>query len=360
MSVGLLLFAIVLLVANGLFVGLEFSLIASRKTRLEQLAESGRLSARFALDAASDLPMQLASVQLGVTMCSLGLGAVSEAAVAEGLKSAFELIGSIPESVVDTLALVIALVIILFLHTVIGEMVPRYVSLADPERVLLALAIPSRMFVFVFRPLIRVIRWLGNGGTRLLGFEPRSDMATVHNAEEISSMLAASREEGLIEETAHDLLSGALDFGDRPVREVSVPRERITWVRRDATVAAAEERIVASGHSRLLVAGRDLDDIVGFVHAKDLLTVPAGARDRPLPLSRIRRVLILPEDRALDEVLVVMRRSRTHVAVVVDAERRVTGLATLEDVLEQLVGDIQDESDPGHRRITPPRRRLVR
>jgi CBS domain containing-hemolysin-like protein len=360
MSVGLLLVAVVLLAANGVFVALEFSLIASRRTKLEQLRDEGGLSARLAYDAASELPLQLASVQLGVTMCSLGLGAVAEQSVAEGLKSLFDLIGGLPDGVADSVAVVIGLGVILFLHTVVGEMVPRYLSLADPERTLLRLAVFSRVFVFLFRPLIRGIRALGNGGTRLFGFEPRSDLATVHNAEEIASMLAASREEGLIAETAHDLLTGALDFGERPLSSVMVPRERIVSVTRDATVTEAEQLIVASGHSRLLVVGTDLDDIVGFVHAKDLLTVPQAARQRPLPLARIRRVLLLQHDRALDEVLVVMRRSRTHVGVVVDGKGRMCGLATLEDVLEQLVGEIEDESDTGRRRVTPPRRRVTR
>jgi CBS domain containing-hemolysin-like protein len=359
-SVWLVLLTVFLLAANGLFVAIEFSLIASRRTKLEALAADGRVTARFALDAASELPLNLAAVQLGITMASLGLGAVGEPTVAQGIEPVLDLFGFIPQGVVDTIALVVALGIILFLHTIVGEMVPRYVALSDPERVLLALAIPSRVYVLVFRPLIRAIRWMGNAGTRLLGVEPRADLTTVHTADELASMLAASREEGLIEDVAHDLLTGALDFGDRPVCEVMVPRGQITWVSRDATVAEAEELIVSSGHSRLLVAGRDLDDIVGFVHAKDLLTVPAGARARPLPFARIRRVLIFPEQRPLDEVLVAMRRSRTHVGVVVDDDRHVTGLATLEDVLEHLVGEIRDESDPGVPRRVTPRRRAAR
>ncbi|MEY2449242.1 MAG: magnesium and cobalt exporter, family [Acidimicrobiaceae bacterium] len=358
MTVWLVLAAVVLLVANGVFVAKEFALIASRRTKLQGLAEEGSLSARLALEAASQLPLQLASSQLGVTMASLGLGAVAEPMVSHGLENAFSAAG-IPNGVTDTLAVLIGLAIVVFFHMVFGEMVPKYVALADPERTLMALAIPNRIYVALFRPLIRALGWLGRTGTRLFGVEPRTDLATLHTAEEIASMLAASREEGLIEEMAHDLLSGALDFGERPLSDVMVPRAQITWVSRDATVAEAEQAIVTSGHSRLLVAGTDLDDIVGFVHAKDLLTVPAHARNRPLPLARIRRVLILPAHRPLDEVLVAMRRSRTHVAVVVEEERHVIGLATLEDVLEDLVGDIRDESDQGPRRITS-RRRVIR
>jgi len=355
MTVWQIVAAIALLAANGAFVAKEFALVASRRTKLEGLAEDGSLRARLAFEAANELPLQLASSQLGVTMASLGLGAVAEPLVAHGLEGALGAVG-IPDGVTDTLALVIGLGVVVFFHMVIGEMVPKYVSLADPERVLLAVAIPNRVYVAVFRPIIRVLGWLGNVGTRALGIEPRSDLSSIPTAEEIASMLAASREEGLIEEMAHDLLSGALDFGERPVRDVMVPRESISSVSRDATVADAEALIVASGHTRLLVIGPDLDDVVGFVHAKDLLTVPAETRDRPLPLARIRRVLILPGSRPLDEVLVAMRRSRTHVGVVVDEDRRVCGLATLEDLLEHLVGDISDESDAAPRRITPRRR----
>jgi CBS domain containing-hemolysin-like protein len=353
-TVWLLLGALGLLAANGLFVAKEFALIASRRTKLENLSEGGSLSARLAFEAANELPLQLASSQLGVTMASLGLGAVAEPIVAHGLDDVLSGVG-VPTGISGTLALIIGLGVVVFFHMVIGEMVPKYVTLADPERVLIALAIPNRLYVGLFRPLIRGLGWLGNVGTRALRVEPRTDLATVPTAEEIASMLAASREEGFIEETAHDLLSGALDFGVRPVRDVMVPRAEIRFVSRESTVEEAEALIVSSGHSRLLVVGQDLDDVVGFVHAKDLLTVPADARRRALPLARIRRVLVLPDGRPLDDVLVAMRRSRTHVAVVVGDDRRVSGLATLEDVLEHLVGDIRDESDR-----TLPRRRTAR
>jgi CBS domain containing-hemolysin-like protein len=339
-----LLLAVLLLILNGVFVANEFSLVASRPTRLETLAKQGDTRARFALQSARDLPLQLASSQLGITMCSLGLGAVAEPSVVQAIEHLLSPF-SVPDGVSQVLGVVVGLGIVVFLHMVFGEVVPRYLALADPERMLLRLSIFNRVYVTLFRPIIRVVQALGNAGTRALGVEPREELISAHTSEEISRMLAASHEEGLIEETAHDLLSGALDFGERPVRGVMLPPDEITWVTRRTSVAEAEEQVVASGHSRLLVTGRDLDDIVGFVHAKDLLTVPPEARDRPLPLARIRRVLVLPADQPLDEVLVAMRRSRTHLGVVVDDQRHVQGLATLEDVLEVLVGEIRDESD---------------
>jgi CBS domain containing-hemolysin-like protein len=360
MSPWFLVVALFLLVANGVFVAKEFSLIASRRTKLEGLAEDGNVAAKWALEAAGEIPLQLASSQLGVTMASLGLGAVAEPTVAGGLEHLFGLGGWLPHALADALGLVIGLGIVVFFHMVFGEMVPKYVALADPEKVLLKLAVPNRAYVALFRPIIRALNAVGNAATRVFGVEPRDELETTHTAEEIASMLAVSRDKGLIEDIAHDLLTGALDFGERRVRDVMVPRDAMSWVPRTATVEDAERLVVASGHSRLIVAGRDLDEVVGFIHAKDLLTVPATARDRPLPLARIRRVLVLPESRPLDEVLVAMRRSRTHLGVVVDDDRHVTGLATLEDVLEDLVGDIVDESDPGSTRVRPritPRRR---
>jgi CBS domain containing-hemolysin-like protein len=348
-----LLLALVLLALNAVFVANEFSLVASRRTRLETMAREGDIRARFALQSATDLPLQLASFQLGITMCSLGLGAVAEPSVVQAIENLLSPLG-VPDGVSAVLGVVVGLGIVVFLHMVFGEIVPRYLALADPEGTLLRLSIFSRGFVIVFRPIIRVVLALGNAGTRALGVEPRAELMSSHTVDEISRMLAESHEEGLIEETAHDLLSGALDFGERPVRDVMVPREDVTWVSRGISVAGAEERVVASGHSRLLVAGRDLDDIVGFVHAKDLFTIPSDARNRPLPLARIRRVLVLTDNQPLDEVLVSMRRSRTHLGVVVDESRKVVGLATLEDALEELVGDIQDESDRHPRgQVTP-------
>lgn len=353
MIVAFLVLAIVLLLLNGVFVANEFSLVASRPTRLETLAREGDTRARFALQSARDLRLQLASSQLGITMCSLGLGAVAEPSVVQAIEHLLSPFG-VPDGVSQVLGLIVGLGLVVFLHMVFGEVVPRYLALADPERMLLRLSIFNRVYVVLFRPIIRVVQALGNAGTRLLGVEPRDDLMSAHTADEISRMLAESHEEGLIEETAHDLLSGALDFGERPVQQVMLQREDITFVSRRTSVAEAEQQVVASGHSRLIVTGRDLDDIVGFVHAKDLLTVPPEARDRPLPLARIRRVLVLPAHQPLDEVLVAMRRSRTHLGVVVDDTRHALGLATLEDVLEVLVGDIRDESDTeSQNRVTP-------
>ncbi len=345
MSVWYLLAAFALLLANAFFVAVEFAVITSRRERLEPLAADGRRSAQLALGAMRELSLQLAGAQLGITMASLGLGFVGEPAVAKLLESALGPL-SLPDGVLHPVAFTVALALVSFLHLVIGEMVPKNVAIAGPERTLLLLAIPNRLYVSLFRPVIRALNKLANGGVRLLGVEPKEELASAHSAEELSAMVAASREEGLIEEFEHDLLSGALGFADRPVSAVMVPREGIVAVSVRSTLAEVEALVNERGHSRLPVLGRGLDDVLGFLHVKDLLQLPPDAQSRPVPLRRLRRMLVVEAHWTLEQVLMRMQRARLHLALVVDGDRRTVGMVTLEDVLESLVGDIRDESDP--------------
>ena len=345
MSVGALVATVLLLVANGFFVAVEFALITSRQGKLEGLAEQGSRGARLALDARRELPLQLAGAQLGVTMASLGLGAVSEPAISRLVAAGLRVL-HLPVGLRTPLGIGVALVLVVFLHMVIGETVPRNLALAGPEQALVLLAWPERIYVTAFRPVIRALSSLARLGVRALGVEPRDEQESTHSTAEIAVMLATSREVGLIEAFEHELLTGALGFADRRVDTVMVRRDQVVSVRADAPVAEYERIIVARGHTRLPVVGASLDDMRGFVHAKDLLRVDPADRDRPYPLSRLRRMLIVPHDLPLGEVLVRMQARRLHLAVVVGPGGKMLGLATLEDVLEALVGDIRDESDP--------------
>jgi CBS domain containing-hemolysin-like protein len=339
---------LVLLAANGAFVAVEFSLLASRRTRIEARAEEGDGRARAALASMRELNVQLAGAQLGVTMASLLLGFVLEPAVSHLLDDALGGIGALPDGVVHTLGFLVGLTIVAFLHMVIGEMVPKNIALADPERTLLALSRTNRAYVVVTGPVLRALTAIVNAGVRLLGVEPRDELATSASAQELADMLGQSREEGLIEEVAHQLLTGALRLGQRTVGAVMVPRRDVVWLRRTATPAEAEALVVSSGLTRIVVGDEGIDraeDLVGFLHAKDLLTVPGPARHRPLPVGRLRPMLVLGETMPLDEALLQMQRERLHVAAVTDRVGRTLGIATLEDVIEALVGDIRDESD---------------
>ena len=344
MNVGAILIGVALLAANGFFVAVEFALITSRRTKLEPLAAGGSRTAQLALDAMQDLSLQLAGAQLGITMASLGLGYVAEPAVAHLLEPVLG--PTLPEHFLHPVSFAVALTIVAFLHLVLGEMVPKNLAIAGPERTLLLLAWPNRLYVATFRPAIGLFNPMANAGVRLLGVEPRNELATAVSAHEIGLMLSDSRKEGLLEEFEHELLTQALDFAERPVSTVMIPRDEIAAVSVRSTLAEVERIIVEKGHSRLPVVGRDLDDVLGFVHVKDLLQMPPEAQGRPLPLRRLRRMLVVEEDWGLEDVLLRMQRARLHLALVIDRDRATVGMATLEDVLEALVGDIRDESDP--------------
>ncbi len=340
-----LLLTVVLLVANGFFVAWEFGLVGSRREKIEPLASTGSKRAQAALSGMADLNMQLAGAQLGITMASLGIGFVSEPALAGWLESLVEGRIDVPTGVIHTVAFIVSLTIVVFLHMVVGEMVPKNATLADPERTLMWTSVPARAYVTVFRPVIWSLNHLSNAGIRLFGVEPLDELSAVHTAEELAVMLGESHDEGYIEEFAHELLTGVLDFSERAASFVMVPRDQVVYVHRSATVAEIEQTMVESGHSRVPVAANGLDSVIGFVHSKDLLALGPDDHERPLPLRLVRRMLEVPSDRSLEDLLTSMRTARVHVALVVDADRRTVGVATLEDLLEELVGDILDESD---------------
>jgi CBS domain containing-hemolysin-like protein len=336
---------LLLLLLNGFFVAWEFGLVGSRREKIEPLAVAGSKRAQAALSGMADLNLQLAGAQLGITMASLGIGFVSEPALADWLEHLVEGRIDIPTGVIHTVAFVIALTIVVFLHMVIGEMVPKNATLADPERTLMWTALPAKVYVTVFRPIIWGLNHASNIGIRLFGVEPRDELSAVHTAEELAVMLGESHDEGYIEEFAHELLTGVLDFSERDAAFVMVPRDQVVVVARSATVTEVERAMVESGHSRVPLVEHDVDSVVGFVHSKDLLALGPDDYDRPIPQHLVRTMLEVPLDGLLEDLLMEMRRRRVHFARVTDADLRTAGVVTLEDLLEELVGDILDESD---------------
>lgn len=353
---------VALLAANAFFVAFEFALVASRRARLEQLATEGRWGAAAALEATASLSRHIAGVQVGVTMASLGLGAVAEPAIGRVLESlSARVLADGPARVVG---FVLAFVVIIVLHGVLGELVPKRISLASAETALLALAVPMRGFVRVMRPVIAVVNRAAGAVLRLLKVPQREELMVAGTARELARLIDASRERGLIEEPQHRLLSGAIEFRDRPVAAVMVPRADVVSAPLTSTPAQLEALLTDTGRTRVPLYGRDLDDAVGFVHAKDLVSVAAPDRARPLDRSVVRRLLIVRDNRPLGEVLTAMQRSRVHLAAVRDRDGMLVGVVTLEDVLEELVGQITDETDdetddetgagPGGADVSPP------
>lgn len=338
------LLSVLLLFMNAFFVAMEFALVGARRTRLEPMADTGRRTARLALRQIGELNLQLAGAQLGITIASLLLGYVAEPLVVHLFESALGPL-DIPGGLRHGIALGIGLSVVIFLHMVIGEMVPKNVAISAPEPTLLALAHPNRLYFLLFGPVVRSLNLLARMGLAILRVEPRESLAETHTPQELATMLSESHEEGEIEDFAHELLTGVLDFGERTARSVMVPVERIVSIDRSTSAAEAEARVIESGHSRLPVLDDETDEPLGFVHAKDLLALGAGAGHRPVPLRLIRRMPLVPPERSLSDLLRGMRRTGVHLALVTDRRGVTVGLVTLEDLLEELVGDIVDETD---------------
>ncbi len=324
-----------LLVLNGFFVAVEFAVIASRRTKLE--AHGGAL-AQVALEAMKKLNLYLAGAQLGITMASLALGYVAEPTVARLLERSLGSVVELPERAMETVGFVVAIGVVAFLHMVVGEMVPKNIAIAAPERTLMAVAIPYRLYVTLFQPALRLLNAMGNAVVRRVGVEPRDELTTAASAVELVSMLGSARGEDGIEEMARRLLTGAASLTSVSISSVMVPREKIVWLPCTATPAEAEALVVASGRTRLVLAGDDLDDVRGLLHAKDLLLVPEDARNQPLPPGSEREIEAMGPETSLDVALLTMQKKQRHLTVVCDAEGRTLGIATLEDVIERLLG----------------------
>lgn len=336
-------FGVVLLIANGFFVAIEIALLAVRRSRIEELAETGDARAKKALRSLQELSVTFSGAQLGITMCSLGLGVIAEPALAVGVARIFSLT-SVPSGVIPVLAVVIALSVTVFLHMVIGEMAPKNVAIARAEQVTLALIVPFAVYVAVFRPLIVTLNATANMLLRIVKVTPVAEHELVHTADELAYVVAEANDSGRIAEQDARVIDAALRLGSIDAQAAMTPRVDMVALATDTTID--EMLLVAreSGYSRIPVYRDDIDHVVGVVHVKDLLIV--DAIDGGRAVSTVMRPLpAVPESLPLDRLLGEMRRQRAHAAVVVDEFGGTAGIVTLEDVLEELVGEIADEFD---------------
>jgi CBS domain containing-hemolysin-like protein len=331
-----LLVTAVLLVGNALFVGGEFALIASRRTALEPLAATSQ-RARWALSAMSQIPLMIAGAQLGITICSLGLGAISEPALAHLLEGPFEAIG-LPGGAVHPVAFVLALGVVVFLHTVVGEMVPKNITLAGPERSALILGPFMLAFCIATKPVLTAMRWLARLVLSLWKIEATDAVKTVFTAEELAGMVTQARTEGLLGTEQYERIHAALGLNDRTVADTLRPWARVTTVTDDVTPAELETVSTNSGRSRFPVVQHETRRVLGFVHIKDILGYEDTRRDEPIPATIIRPLPVVPPDRTLADLLLTMRRDRRHILLVSDG-RRPLGVVTLDDVLHAVVGE---------------------
>ncbi len=337
---------LVLLAINGFFVALEFALVGSRSSRLEPMADAGDRSATRALAAMRELSVQLAGAQLGITIASLLLGLIGEPAVSGLLESPVGHIPGLPEGWIHPMAAVVGLLIVVFAHMVLGEMVPKNITLTRPESALRVLTGPNRAYLVLARPFVRVLNLVANAGVRLLGVEPRDELASAHTTAELAVLVTASQEEGTIPDTAAQILSGVLDFGGRSVAEACTTLDRVVTVAATATAAAAEQLVLDSDRTRLVVVGGGgFDEVLGFLHAKDLLSIDHGAAAVTPVRGLVRTMPAISSATTLESALSVMRENRVHLLRVEDAAGAMVGIITLDDLLRELLADLTPGAD---------------
>ena len=339
-----LLVGLGLLLANGAFVAAEFALLAARRSKIEALAEEGSKAAGHALAGLREISLMLAGAQLGITMASLGLGATAEPALHAGL-DALLADTAIPRPITAVVSLVLALGVTVFLHMVVGEMAPKSWAISNPERSALLIARPFRWFVHLLRPFIRFLNGLSNVLVRAAGVEPQDEVAQVHAPADLVLLLEESARRGRIDVDEQALLTRAIDLSGLDAEAAMVPRPDIVAVAEDAPIDEIERVASASGRSRLPVHGGDLDDVVGVLHVKDVLAVDPDDRDRSHAGHLAGPAMLTPESRPVEELMLDMRSRRQHIALVVDEFGSVSGLVALEDLLEELIGDFEDETD---------------
>jgi len=338
-----ILITLLLVLANGVFVAVEFALVTARRSKMEKLVQAGNRPAKIGVDLMADLPLSISGAQLGITISSLGLGLVAEPAFAKIVELIFTEPLGFPSSLAHAIAFGIALFIVVFLHMVLGEMVPKNFALTDPENVLCRLSRFHRLFVFVFGPIIWFLNKVSSLMLKPFGINQVAELGIAYTVQEIHNLIGEVKTSGNMDQTNHDILSGALFFQDQPVSSVMIPWSDVVSV--DANLPTGQIQVIAaqSGHSRLpMLLG---EKVVGFIHVKDLLYLQEGNEQLQINQKRIREILVTPTDRTLDELLREMKETQIHFALVENADQSIQGIATLEDVLEAIVGEIIDESD---------------
>jgi CBS domain containing-hemolysin-like protein len=337
-GVGLVVAAL-LVAGNGFFVGVEFALLAARQTQLEHRAETSS-RARQALHASRRLPLMIAGCQFGITICSLGLGAVGEPAVAHLIEPLFEL-AHLPKGLVHAVGFGVALLLMSVAHMLLGEMVPKNVALAAPERAAVALAPPLLLFIGGFRPVIAMLTAAAAAVLRVFRVEVVPEGDTAMTRDQIAGLVDEARREGVLGRERHEHVTGALRFQQAEVGSVVLGRDEVVTVPPDVTAAQLEHLVATTGFSRFPVETPE-GRWTGYLHLADALAVPTRSRNRPLSAASVRDLPTVPAAMPLHEAMALLQRCGAHLAQVHDTQLLI-GAVMLEDVLEELVGEVHDE-----------------
>lgn len=345
-SISFNLFLIVfLLFSNGFFVASEFAMVKVRKTRIEQLVKEGDFNAKIALEALKDLDKFIAAVQLGVTISSIGLGWVGEGTLARIIEPIFAFLPGISQNIAThTVSVSISFALITFLHVVIGELVPKSIALEYTEKTALIVARPMQVITTIFNPFIWLLNGFGNSLLQMFHIPHSHKGSLVHSTEELDMLVNASYDGGVLNETEKDMLHNVFKFSDLTAKQVMIPRTDMICIPEDMSFEELNNLAAESQYTRYPVYSEDIDHITGLIHVKDLYSLSIKNQERPIK-SLLREVLLVPETITMDNLVLEFKKRKGQMAIVVDEFGGTSGLITLEDVLEEIFGEVQDEFD---------------
>lgn len=340
------LFVIVfLLFSNGFFVASEFAMVKVRKTRIEQLVNEGNHNAKIALEAIKDLDKFIAAVQLGVTISSIGLGWVGEGTLARIIEPLFVFLPGISQNIAThTVSVSVSFALITFMHVVIGELIPKSIALEYPEQTSLVIARPMQWISFLFTPFIWMLNGFGNSILNFFHVPHKHKSSLVHSTEELNMLVDASYNGGVLNETEKNILHNAFKFSDLTAKQVMVPRTDMVCIPNDMSIEELSKLAAENQYTRYPVYDEDIDHITGLIHVKDLFSL--SINDEVCPLKMLEReIMLVPETITMDKLVLEFKRRKSQMAIVVDEFGGTSGLITVEDVLEEIFGDVQDEFD---------------
>ena len=346
-----LLVGVLLLALNAFFVGAEFAVMSARRSRIEPLAEQGSRPAATVLYAMENVTLMLACAQLGVTVCSTGLGVVAEPAIA-GLVEAPMVAAGLPAEASHVVGFTVAIALVVYLHVVGGEMVPKNLSVTSPERAALIFAPPLVLLSKVLHPIVAGLNWIANLALRLVGVEPKDEVTSAFTAQEVASIVERSQAEGVLNDDL-GLLTGAIEFSEETAEQVMVPLAQLVPLPVGCTPEEVEREVARTGYSRFPLVDDD-GSLAGYLHVKDVLYADGVTRRRPVPAWRMRALAgVVPGDE-VEDVLTVMQRTGAHLALVTrdaaSGQGEEIGVVFLEDILEELVGEVRDSMQRAERR----------
>jgi CBS domain containing-hemolysin-like protein len=330
---------LVLILGNGFFVGAEFAVISARRAQIEPRAEAGSRPAKLTIKAMEQVSLMLATTQLGVTICSLLILIIAEPSIHHLLEPLLHSVG-MPDEVGAGVAFAITLILVSFLHVVIGEMVPKNISFSIPERAALVLVPVLYGIAQVVRPIVIALNWAANAILKMFGIEPKDEANSTYTLDQVEDIVEHSTREGALSDVS-GALSNTFEFTEKKVSDVAVPIAKLVLFNETVTPREVEHAVAKHGFSRYPLIDETLE-LVGYLHLKDVIDLDADEADEPFPAKRVRTLISLPASMELEDALASMRRVHAHMAKSFDASGQVQGVLFLEDILEELVGEVQD------------------